>query len=65
MYTIFLHYCLLFMLQDTASLDEIRTSFVNDGLRWAMEPENKLIHLWKKVQRTEEALRESSMEVAN
>ena len=49
--------------QDAATLDDIRGSFTKDGLQWAMAPDRKLIHLWKKLLRTEEELRKTSIEV--
>lgn len=52
-----------FLLQEAALLDDIRTSFVRDGLQWAMQPDKKLIHLWKKLSRAEEELRKTSIEV--
>ena len=44
-------------------LDDIKSSFVKDGLQWSMQPDKKLIHLWKKLIRTEEELRKTSLEV--
>lgn len=44
-------------------LADIRSSFDKDGLQWNMAPEKKLMHLWKKLIRTEEELRKSSKEV--
>ena len=50
-------------MQDAALVDDIRSSFVKDGLSWGMQPDKKLIHLWKKLLRTEEELRKKSNEV--
>ncbi len=44
-------------------LDDIRGSFTKDGLQWAMQPERKMVHLWKKLLRAEEELRKTAMEV--
>lgn len=53
----------ILILQEAALLDDVRTSFVKDGLQWAMQPDKKLIHLWKKLSRAEEELRNTSIEV--
>lgn len=50
------------MMAEEELLGEIRESFVSDGVRWAVEPERKLIHLWKKLKRTEDYLRKSAQE---
>ena len=51
-----------FAMAEDELLREIRESFVSDGVRWAVEPERKLIHLWKKLKRTEDYLRKSAQE---
>lgn len=51
-----------FAMAEEELLREIRESFVSDGVRWAAEPERKLIHLWKKLKRTEDYLRRSAQE---
>lgn len=56
---------LLLHSQDAALLDDIRSSFGKDGLQWAMQPDKKMIHLWKKLTRTEAELRKTSIEVKN
>lgn len=39
-------------------LDAIRTDFVSDGLSWAnLSEDRKMVHLWRKLKRTEEALK--------
>lgn len=37
----------------------IRENFISDGLRWNVDGDKKLVQLWKKLRRTEEALREA------
>ena len=44
-------------------LQKIREDFINDGLRWSLDPDQKLVHLWRKLQRTEEAFRSSRQEI--
>lgn len=44
-------------------LRKIREDFINDGLRWGLDPDQKLVHLWRKLQRTEEAFRSSRQEI--
>ena len=44
-------------------LADIRGSFEKDGLQWNMPGERKMLHLWKKLIRTEEELRRTSGEV--
>ena len=51
-----------FVMAEEELIKEIRESFVSDGVRWAVEPERKLIHLWKKLKRTEDYLRRSAQE---
>ncbi len=45
------------------TLLRIRENFISDGLRWNMGGDRKLIHLWRKLQRTEEALRSTNQEI--
>ena len=51
--------------EDKALLDALKQDIVSDGLRWSMESERKMIHLWKKLKLTEKELRTSSQEVIN
>ena len=44
-------------------LRKIREDFINDGLRWSLDPDQKLVHLWRKLQRTEQAFRSSHQEM--
>lgn len=46
-----------------AQLKEIREDFIQDGQRWTISEERKLLHLWKKYKRTQEHLKKSIDEV--
>ena len=49
------------MLQDAetiALIEKIREDFVSDGKRWAISHDQRLVHLWKKYQRTNDSLKE-------
>ena len=49
--------------EEKVMLDAIRTDFVSDGLSWAnISEERKMVHLWRKLKRTEEALRAAHQE---
>ena len=50
---------IIIMLPHTQSDDIsiIRDSFIQDGVSWELDDNMKLRHLWKKLQRTEDALR--------
>ena len=50
---------IIVMLPHTQSDDIsiIRDSFIQDGVSWELDNNMKLRHLWKKLQRTEDALR--------
>lgn len=50
--------------EDKVLLDEVKQDMVSDGLRWSMETDRKIIHLWKKLKRTEKELQASSQKVA-
>ena len=49
--------------EEKATLDAIRTDFVSDGLSWAnLSEDRKMVHLWRKLKRTEDALRAAHQE---
>jgi len=50
-------------LSDKEVLQKIKEDLIADGLRWSMASDQKLIHLWRKLQRTEEAYRTSHQEM--
>ena len=41
----------------TDDITAIRDSFILDGVSWEIDANMKLRHLWKKLQRTEDALK--------
>lgn len=45
-------------------LNDIQRSLERDGLQWNMAPDRKMLHLWKRLLRTEEELRKTSKEVS-
>ena len=50
-----------FFFQDAetiAIVDKIREDFAYDGKRWSVSPNQRLVHLWKKYQRTNDSLKE-------
>ncbi len=44
-------------------LKEIRQSFIQDGQKWSVSQERKLVHLWRKCQRTSEEYKKAIEEV--
>lgn len=39
------------------ALNKVKDEFVSDGQRWAVSPEERLVYLWRKKERTEEAMK--------
>ena len=50
-------------LSDKEVLQKIKEDLIADGLRWSLDTDQKLIHLWRKLQRTEVAFRSSHQEM--
>ena len=51
--------------QDKKDLEEVRNDFVSDGLRWGqLDSDKKLVHLWRKLKRTEQMVKSQSREVS-
>lgn len=51
--------------QDKKDLEEMRNDFISDGLRWGhLDGDKKLVHLWRKLKRTEQVIRSQSREVS-
>lgn len=50
-------------MSDKEVLQKIKEDLIADGLRWGIASDQKLIHLWRKLQRTEEAYRTSHQEM--
>ena len=48
---------IMFPHTQTDDISIIRDSFIQDGVSWEIDNNMKLQHLWKKLQRTEDALR--------
>lgn len=58
------HFCSIHaQAQDKKDLEEIRNDFISDGLRWSSDSDKKLVHLWRKLKRTEQAVRAQSHKV--
>ena len=54
-------YGTVFFLQDAetnALMEKIREDFAYDGKRWSISPDQRLAHMWKKYQRTNDSLKE-------
>ena len=46
-------------------MKEIRTDFVQDGVKWSVSPDRKLVHVWRKYQRTNNEYKKTAEEVQN
>ena len=50
---------------DKKDLEDLRNDFISDGLRWGhLDGDKKLVHLWRKLKRTEEVIKTQSREVS-
>ena len=49
--------------QDKKDLEDLRNDFISDGLRWSLDNDKKLVHLWRKLKRTEQVVKTQSHEV--
>ena len=50
---------------DKKDLEDLRNDFISDGLRWGhLDGDKKLVHLWRKLKRTEQVIKTQSREVS-